>query len=119
MFSLVENHFKAVDTLKNDSNAQLRTSIVPQFIVNNVIRQIGSNPLVLKSELFKRNNDKKLTFKLVAQLVLKTLRLQRQVMSKKERKTIKQSHEFQEKISIYQNEITKLAPKVEGRIICL
>ena len=75
LFNLVQNHFRTVRQLKNDVNARLRSSIVPLFVINHLIRRCSYNPEIFKEEITKKTKDKtRISFKTAANIIYKTIK---------------------------------------------
>ena len=120
LFNLVQNHFRTVRQLKNDVNARLRSSIVPLFVINHLIRRCSYNPEIFKEEITKKTKDKtRISFKTAANIIYKTIKLQRLIISRNDKKIIKKSTQFKQLVSEYEKKSMELAPEIDGRIICI
>lgn len=116
---MVENHFKTINYLKkNPTQKKFRSSIIPLFVINRLMHKINRSNLT-SSETVVEEPIQKLNFSGAAMIVTKVLSHKQKVLSRLERIRIKESEKFQEKISEYENESMNLAPKLEGRIICI
>lgn len=68
----------------------------------------------------EKNKRPKLTFKMAAHVIYRTIKLQRLIMDKRrEKKTIKKSEAFKKLVSEYEVKSLELAPEIDGRIICI
>lgn len=115
MFNLVENHFKSIMKMKEDAATRFRSSIVPLFVINSLISNLLKDPLVLKPVVCSSN--KKLTFKMAALLIMKTLKLQKIVVSRQVKKDVKKTEQYKSIIQEYEARSMELAPKIERRIV--
>jgi hypothetical protein len=73
---------------------------------------------IFKTKL-NRENNKPVSFRMAALLVSKALKLQSDVISRKEKRHIKNSSKFQEIISEYEQKSLKMKPEVDGRTVCM
>lgn len=115
-FELVRNYFSTINKIKQDDNYRLRTKIVPNYIVDELVQKCNIYELH-KNEIcdgMKHN----LSFKIVAKTICKMLKLKR-FMSRKDRKIIKKSDKFRTLLKEREKESLELAPKVDGRIKCI
>lgn len=120
LFNLVENHFKTIQKLKKDAKSRLRSSIVPLFIVNRLIKELSNDPSIVKKVITKKPDENKhISFRTAAHVILKTVKLQRLVISRNDKKVIKKTPQFKKLISEYETKSMQLAPIIDGRIICL
>ncbi len=119
LFNIIENHFETIKRLKHNSKCRLRSSIIPLFVVNLLIRRCSTNPIVVKESLIQKKNDKHISFKTAANIIYKTIKLQRLIISRRDKKIIKKSEQYQKLLSEYENKSMQLAPEIDGRIICI
>lgn len=124
---LVENHFKAVKTLKTKQNSNAEEdeeekskktpSIVPLVIINAVINKLSKDPEVMKQQENARpGSQKKITFRTAVLMVI-SLSHQRKVLLYKDKKIIRQSLKYKNFIKNLEMKSLKLEPKIEGRSI--
>jgi hypothetical protein len=78
---------------------------------------MSRDPKIFKQTL-KTENDKPISFRMAALLICKTLKLQSIVISRKDKRLIKNSTQFKEIMAKYEQESLKMAPKIDGRILC-
>ncbi|RNA30440.1 trifunctional nucleotide phosphoesterase -like [Brachionus plicatilis] len=103
--TLVENHFKTVNCLKkNPALKKFRSSIVPLVVVNRLMQKINQEHSTALAP------TQKLSFSGDTMIVTK-------VLSRLERQISRETEDYKKKISEFEKESIKLAPKVEGRII--
>ena len=121
LFHIVENHFNSVKKLKQNKNSRLRSSVIPIYVVNRLIRQCSTSLEYYKEEIEVEKADKmKLTFRTVANIVYKTIKLQRLIQNTREKKSIiKKSKLFKKLVNEYEEKSLELAPEIDGRIICI
>ena len=116
MYSIVENHFKAIQKIKahtkNDKPLKFLPSIVQRYMENNLIKKLAQDPIV-----FKQKFGNKISFKMAVKTIMIMLRLQKQVMTRKYRMQIRSSNKYIEQMAAYEEKSKSLAPKIEGRII--
>jgi 5'-nucleotidase len=125
LYNLVENHFQTINKLKSTKRRhRFRSSIVPLFIVNKLLQSLSSNPDVINQNANQPKSPSthpfpKLNFHNAAFIVTRMLSFKDRVLSKQERRIIRQSELFKKQIEEYESESIKLAPRVEGRITCI
>lgn len=118
MYNLVENHFKTISVLTQNKEIQkFRSSIVPLAIVDRLINHLSEDPSVLTED--SPHSVQKLDFHNAAFLITKVLKYKHKTLSRKQRLQIKQSEQYKQKISEYEEKSMKLAPQIEKRIICI
>lgn len=121
MYTLVENYFKKVEEIKSKSltDEPHRAQIVPKVVISSLIDKLSRDPEIISSKMHLKPHTKaKLSFRLVAIIVLETLK-RRKVLLYKDRKIIKKSIKFQNKMHEYEKKSLELAPEVEGRSLCI
>lgn len=117
---LVENYFKQIHKNEQEKAAEeknrYKSSIIPRFLISCLIQSLSKDPEVLppKTLLPANENKPKLSFRMAALIVMKTLR-RRDVILYKDKQQIKQSDKYKQKIREYEEKILKMAPQIEGR----
>lgn len=98
-----------------------RSSIIPLKLVNRLIFELSEDPSILpiEEETPPSETANKMNFFNTALLVTKMLSHKQKVLSRKQRMIIKQSNKYKLKIEEYEEKAMRLAPEVEGRIICI
>jgi hypothetical protein len=135
LFNLVENHFKAVQKLKekkmlpaqeSSASDRFRPSVVPLVMVDKIIDELSEDPTVIdpnqKEDLTKQNsttNLRRFNFHKAANFIISLLAHRNTVNSKKHRKLIIHSAKFKQTIREYEEISMELAPKVQDRIIMI
>ncbi|CAF0939692.1 unnamed protein product [Brachionus calyciflorus] len=120
LYNLVENHFKTIGILKrNTSFHKFRSSIVPLVIVNRLMHKISQDPSVQLEDSQSPSDTPRINFYNAALIVTKVLSHRQKILSRKQRSQIKQTEKYKKKMAEYEERSMKLAPKVEGRIICI
>jgi hypothetical protein len=126
LYSMVENHFKTVNKLKeNRSLEKFRCSIVPLVLVNRLINTLSDDPSILPvrendSPVNSSANLQTMNFPSAALIITKLLsQKHKAALSRKDRIKIKQSDKYKKKIKEYEEESMKLEPRVEGRIVLI
>jgi hypothetical protein len=122
LYTLVENYFKQIEKI-NGVNSNVgeinpyKSSLVPKVLINCLINSLSKDPTVLppvKNQINKLDHKTKLTFKMAAFIVMKTMK-QRKVILYKDKMVIKKSDKYREKMKECEKKILKLAPQIEGR----
>ncbi|RMZ95272.1 hypothetical protein BpHYR1_044968 [Brachionus plicatilis] len=121
LYTLVENYFKTINSIKNTSahteDKVHRPQIVAKVKINNLITNCSKDPEVLpRQKITCHERTNKLTFRFVAQFVLKTLKY-RNFLLYKEKKTIKLSEKFRASLKTFENKSLDMSPECENRSI--
>lgn len=137
MYTLVENYFKLIRKNKrekkkieanNGANSEANgggasstsnrytSPIIPRFLINCLITNLSRDPDVLpaKNLLAESERRPKLSFRMAAFIVMKTLK-KRDVILYKDKQQIKSSEKYKQKIREYEERILRMAPQIEGR----
>lgn len=120
-FTLVENHFKTIQSLTENRNLMKRhMSLVPQFMVNNLINSIHEQGLEKEASSDQEGlKNKRPKFKSTAYMISKLMWVKKKTLSKSQRIQIKQSVDYLDKMREYEQKAMELAPQCENRIICI
>lgn len=117
LYTLVENHFKAIDTARS-SHSSHAANLVPRVIIDSIVKKLAADPEVhsnnVSALMQKEKTGNKLTFKMAALVVIKTLHM-RKVLLSSDRRAIKSHEKFKEQMRKYEEKCLRLAPQVEGR----
>lgn len=124
LITMVENHFKTIRELKeNRAMDKFRCSIVPLAVIDRLMLKVSEeDPSVLADEeqaAPAASNWQKLNFHNAAFLITRLVSHKQKALTRKERIKIKQSDKYKKKMKEYEEESMRLAPKVEGRIVCI
>jgi hypothetical protein len=121
LFNIVENHFDSIRKLKQNKNSRLRSSVIPIYKVNQLIRQCSTSLELCKEEIEAEKISKtKLTFRMVANIIYETIKLQRLIINtRKEKSLIKQTKTFKRLVNEFEKKSLELAPEIDGRIVCI
>ena len=122
LYNLVENHFKTILKLKNQSLVKFRNSIVPLCTVNRLINKLSYDPEVLPQAESMEKPDKivsKLNFYNASFLITRVLQAKQKILSRRERLIIKQSEKYKQKIKEFEEKSMQLAPQLENRIVVI
>ena len=103
---------------KNPTFKKFRSSIVPLFVINRLIRKINENDSS-SCQTVVEEPMQKLNFSSAAMIVTKMLSQKQKALSRLERVRIKKTKDYQNILNEYEHESMNLSPKVEGRIICI
>ncbi len=117
LFNLILNYFKTIEKLKTEIDLRFRSSIVPLVIIDSVLNKLSDD--IQDAESNSACNTEKLSFSSTVSLINNLKLFKKKTLSKKQRKTIKQSEKFKQIIGEYENDAIKLEPKVDNRIICI
>lgn len=118
LYTLVENYFKNVHTLKCNkaTNTVYRPQVVPKVVVNNLIAKCSNDPDVLPKQQMLPQDKSRKTFRFVARFVLHTLRY-RKILLNKDRKTIKSSAKFCSSLENVEKKYLEMKPECENRSV--
>jgi 5'-nucleotidase len=124
LYNLVENHFKAINLLKTKTFEKFRSSLVPLVVVDKLVTKLSEDPSVLSDTDGEERTGpslwlQKLNFHSTAFLLTKVLSHKKKTLTRMERVKIKQCDKYRNAINEYEEKAVQLAPKVEGRIICI
>lgn len=115
LFNLVENYFITIRKIKEENQKQLLPArLVPLCITNKIVQELSMEPDVIY-HTFKKDKHK-ITFRMIACVILKTIKLRSLALSKNEKKLIKSSQKFKYCLSEYHRKALELKPMIEGRI---
>lgn len=128
---LVENYFKQIqknESAKNNGSSsqdaskenRYTSAIIPRFLLNCLITNLSRDPEVLPPKAILPENERrpKLSFRMAAFIVMKTLK-KRDVILHKDKQQIKSSDKYKQKIKEYEEKILRMAPEVEGRSLLI
>lgn len=117
LYTLVENYFKAINSIKNSNEIEVhRTQIVPKVKINSLINKYKEDSEILPKKTITREEKRHLTFRFVANFVIQTLK-QRKVLLYKDKKVIKSSEKFRASLKKIEKKSLDMAPECENRSI--
>lgn len=123
LYNLVENHFKTITKLKSGFvHQKFRSSIVPLFLINQLIHKLSQDPNIMHDRREEEDDPiptPKLNFHNAAMLISRMLSHKNKILSKIERRRIKQSDDYKKKLKEYEERAMELAPQIENRIVCI
>lgn len=114
----MENYFKQIQKKETEktSGDSYKSSIIPRVLISCLIQNLSKDPEVLPAKTLLLSNETrpKLSFRLAAFIVMKTLK-KRDVLLHKDKQQIRQSVKYKQKVKEYEEKILKMAPQIEGR----
>ena len=118
VYTIVENYFKSIEKhqrhLFNKEANKYLPSIVPRHLEKKIIDYLSNKPTV-----FKKKTENKLSFQNAVKLVMKMIKLNKTILTRRNRVIIRESEEYREKMVEYFERSISLTPKIDGRIILI
>ena len=123
MHSLVENYLSAVENINNNIDIYKNaSSIIPDPVSSIIYNKVNEDMYLLQkvSLFFKKMNNEKHTFKKVALIVIKYIKLKKlKIIPIAQKMLIRTSRLYKQKLMQYLEKPLKMAPEIESRSVLI
>lgn len=123
LHSLVENYLSAVENINNNIDIYKNaSSIIPDPVSSIIYNKVNEDMYLLQkvSLFFKKMNNEKHTFKKVALIVIKYIKLKKlKIIPIAQKMLIRTSRLYKQKLMQYLEKPLKMAPEIESRSVLI